>query len=142
MEGEFVDFDVAAFAGQGVGVGGEGVDATAIGELEDVGGEMVLFVQDDETQVLGREVEDSCPFAAVFEIEAGLEIVTGAYPDIEFGFLESDFHDGVEGVCFRSTDLPGFFPDSEVVIVLVPGGLGREEPVRFGEENFASDRLR
>src|SRR5262249_16872689 len=38
VQGELVQGDVAAFAGEGVWVGGEGIDAAAVGELEDVGG--------------------------------------------------------------------------------------------------------
>ena len=37
MQCEFVEDTVAAFAGLGVGIGGEGMDAGAVGEFDAVG---------------------------------------------------------------------------------------------------------
>ena len=38
VEGKFVEGDMAAFAGEGVGIGGKGVNPAAIGEMEGKGG--------------------------------------------------------------------------------------------------------
>ena len=133
VEGELVDFDMAAFAGEGVGVGGEAMDAAAVGELKDMGGEALNSVEDDEAEVGGGAVEDFGPSEAVFEVEAGLEFVAGGEPDIEAGAGEGGFHDGVEGVGFGGADLARFFPDFERGRVAEPGGLGREEPGLSGE---------
>src|SRR5437870_12246943 len=73
VEGKFIEFDVTAFAGEGVWVGGDGIDAAARGEFEDVSREGVIAGVNDLTEVLGGEVEDASPGLAVLEGEAGLE---------------------------------------------------------------------
>src|SRR5438046_1429209 len=64
VEGEFVEFDMAALASEGVRIGGKAVDAAAIDELKDVGGTVVSLVEDDFAKVAGDEVEDFCPILA------------------------------------------------------------------------------
>src|SRR4051812_30572868 len=50
VEGEFIEDDMAAFAGEGVGIGGERVDAPAIVVFEDVGAGVSLAVDEDFTE--------------------------------------------------------------------------------------------
>ena len=49
VEGKFIEFDVTAFAGEGVWVGGDGIDAAARGEFEDVSREGVIAGVNDLT---------------------------------------------------------------------------------------------
>jgi len=37
VKSEFINFDVAAFAGESVWIGGKAIDATAVSELKDIG---------------------------------------------------------------------------------------------------------
>src|SRR5580765_1616645 len=53
VESEFVDGDVAAFAGEGVGFGGKGINAAAVGELERIGGGIGTGIEEDFAQVDG-----------------------------------------------------------------------------------------
>ena len=98
MESEFVELDVAAFAGKGVWVGGEAIDAATGGELEDVGGEMVFAIKDELAEVVGGLLEESGPGDAIAEIEAGLFFVARGDPDVESSIAASGFEDGVIGV--------------------------------------------
>ena len=133
VECELIDFDVAAFAGESVWVGGEAVDAAAIGELEDVGGAVFLFVEKELAFVGGKEVEEFGPVAAVLEVEEGLGFVARGDPDVEAGLGCARFEHGVESIGFGGTDLAGFFPDAQDGVVLDPAKLGGEEPGMGGK---------
>src|SRR5580693_719558 len=77
VQRKFIKGDVAALAGEGIGIGGEGIDATAIGELQDVGGGFGAGVENDFAEAGSAEVERFGPLDAIFELEAGLEVVAG-----------------------------------------------------------------
>ncbi len=139
---KLVHFDVAAFAGEGVGVGGEAVDAAAIGELEDVGAGVFLSIEEELAFVGGEEIEEFGPVAAVFEIEEGLGLVARGDPDVEAGFGGAGFEDGIKGVGFGGTDLAGFFPDAQDGVVHYPFELGGEEPDASGKRDFGVIWLR
>jgi len=141
MESEFVEFDVAAFAGECVGIGREAIDAAAIGEFEDASGEVVAAIENDNAQIDGGKIEDFGPGAAVVAIEEGLTLIARADPDIELGIGRADDEDEVKGIGDGGTDLARFLPDFERPIVIDPGGLGREEPVAAEKLDFCFRRL-
>ena len=142
VEGELVNFDMTAFAGKSIGVGGKAVNAPAIGELEDVGGESVFGIKVEVTEIGDGEVEDCCPVLAIFEIEFGLELVAGTDPDVEFGIGGAGFEDRVESVGFGDADLASLLHDFERPGVINPGGLGGQEPSILEKGGFARDRSR
>jgi len=75
VEGEFVELDVTAFASEGIGAGGDAVDAAAVGEVEHLGGDVVFCVEDDCTEIDGVQVEEGSPVFAIFEVEPGCDFV-------------------------------------------------------------------
>ena len=83
VQGELVNFDMAAFAGQGVRVRGQAVNAPSVGELQDMSRELVFRVQDNPADIGSRDVQDSGPLLTIFEVESGLELVPGGDPNIE-----------------------------------------------------------
>ena len=93
MEGELVEFDVPAFAREGVRVGGQTMDAAAVCELQNVGGIVLFVVEEDAPKPGGGDVEQPGPLFAVFEVEGGLELVAGADPNIELGLGVTGFKD-------------------------------------------------
>jgi hypothetical protein len=114
---ELIDFDMAAFSGERVWVRREAVDSAAVGELEDVGRGIFLFVEVDFAFVGGEQIEELGPVAAVFEVEEGLGFVARGDPDVETCFDGAGFENGIEGVGFRGADLSGFFPEAEDRVV-------------------------
>jgi hypothetical protein len=124
VQGEFVEFNVAAFAGEGIGVGREAVDAAAVGEFEDVGGEVVAAIEDHFAEVEGGQVDDAGPVFAILEIESGLGFVAGRDPDIEPCVGVAGAADGIIGIGVGDADLAGFLDDFEWGIVGDPGDLG------------------
>jgi len=75
VEGEFVEGDVAALAGEGVGIGGKGIDTPTIGELEDVGGDIGVAVEEDIAEISETDVHEIGPMATVFDLETGLVLI-------------------------------------------------------------------
>ena len=100
MEGELIHFDMAAFAGEGVGIGGDAVNAAAIGEFEDTCGEVVFVIQDDDAKIDGGDMKNPCPIDTILEVKAGQAVVAGGDPDVKAGFGGTDLEDGVEGIGF------------------------------------------
>ena len=76
VQGELVKGDVAALAGQGVGVGRERINAAAVSELEDIGGGVGVAIEQDFAEIGGADVQEVGPVDAIFELEFGLELVT------------------------------------------------------------------
>ena len=136
VEGEFVHFDMAPLSGQGVWVGGQTINPPAIGELKHVGGEIIFGVQQDHSEVRGTQVEDFCPIEAVFQIQAGRDVVARGDPNIETGVCRADFEDGVEGIGFGGAYLSGFLHDSHVPLIRHPCRLGGQEPGALGNFDF------
>src|SRR5437764_2212269 len=64
MEGEFVEGNMAALAGESIGIGGEGKDAAAIGELEDIGGGVGIAIEQDLAVLGAANVQEISPVAA------------------------------------------------------------------------------
>ncbi len=120
VEGKFVEGDVAAFTGEGVGVGGEGVDAAAIGEFEDVGGGTGIGFEEDFAEVGGADVEEIGPVAAIIELKAGLAKVAGGDKGVEAGVFGADEADEAEAVGVGETGLAGLDADFEWGIVIDP----------------------
>jgi len=56
-----------------------------------------------------------------------------------YRFGGAGFENGIEGVGFGGTELPGFFPEAEDGVVQYPFEVGGEEPDVGGKGNFASD---
>jgi hypothetical protein len=140
VEGEFIEGDMTAFAGEGVGVGGEGIDAAAIGELEDVGGGVGVFVEDDLTQGGGAKVEDFGPASAVFELEFGLELVARRDVGVQACLPGADQENKAEGVGEGKTYLAGFEGDFERGVVENPVALGLVEVfVEVFHKNFGDN---
>jgi hypothetical protein len=117
VEGELVNFNVTAFAGESVWIGREAINAAAVGELEDGSIRVVGGIEDQEAEVGCAEVEELGPFFAVFEVETSLEFVSRSDPDIVARIGTAGEEDGMEGVGFCRADLAGFFHDFERVIV-------------------------
>ena len=120
VKGEFVEGDVAALAGESVGVGGKGIDAAAVGELEDVGGRVGVAVEDDFAERFGAEMKDFSPIDAIFKLEAGLEEVFGGDIGVEASVPSADQQDEPEGIGEGEADLAGFDGDFERGVVLDP----------------------
>ncbi len=142
MKSELVELDVAAFSGEGVGIGGEAIDSAPVSELEDVGGEIGLWVEELEAEMGDREVKDFGPFVAVFKVKASLDVVAGGDPDVEPGAVGAGFHDRIECIGFGGTNLAGLLHDSEWPVVTEPSSLSGEEPSGFGKFIFGRDRPR
>jgi len=113
VEGEFIKDDVAGFADDGVGVGGEAVDAEAVGEFEGldpdgaVGKENALFGKG------GDVVKGTGPAPAVAEELAGLNFIAAGDPDIQPGIAVGDEADGLVGGGITQSDLASFFDEDE-----------------------------
>lgn len=136
MEGEFVEEAGAAFAGLGVGVGGEGVDGGVVGEGEDEGGGAGIFGEEGGAEGRGGGVEDVGEGFAVFEEELGLFFVLGGDPGVEVvigGGVAAD--EGVGGGPGHA-DLAGFFHDFDLGGVLDPALLVGEEEGGGGGGGF------
>ena len=124
--GEFVEADVAAVHGHGLGVGGKGNDAGAVIELDDadfevvgeggrpagiieaIDGEDFLAVANDRA----GEVEDFGELVALPDVFEGAGIVFGDEEVIAFGEAEA-FADVFEGVGGGPADADGFFGEGE-----------------------------
>ena len=142
MQGELVNFDVAAFAGQGIRVRGQAVNAPSIGELEDMSGELVFRVQDNQADVGGGDVQDSGSLLTIFEVESGLELVPGGDPDVELSVGGAGFHDGVERIGRGAAALAAFLPDAQGIWIVNPFQLSWQEPGALGKNVFGADRCR
>ena len=77
---KFVQNAPAPLASLGVRVAAHAVDAAAAGELQHVGGDLVLGVDHDFAQILGGQVHDPGPHLAVFDKQPRLQIVAAADP--------------------------------------------------------------
>jgi hypothetical protein len=129
MEGELVEFDVTALASEGVGIGGDAVDAATIGKFEDAGGNILVVIEDNDAEINGGEVEEVGPVFAVLKVEFGLGFVAGGNPDIEERALPGDEENGVVGVGVGDADLAGFLDDFERGEIEDPVGLEESEVV-------------
>jgi hypothetical protein len=98
VEGELVEGNVAAFAGEGVGVGRKGVDAATVGELEGESREAGGGIEEDLTEVDGAAVEEVGPVETILELEASLLLVTGGDVGIEASVFVTDKEDEAEAV--------------------------------------------
>ena len=127
VEGEFIQGDVAAFAGEGIGVGGEGIDAAGIGELEGKGGAAGIAVEEDFAEVGGAGVEEVGPVEAVFAGEVGSALVAGDDVGIEAGVGGADEEDEAEAVGVGEAGLAGFDAEFERGVVVNPVALGEIE---------------
>ncbi|MCY1403738.1 hypothetical protein D9M71_189280 [compost metagenome] len=127
VQGELIEDTAAALAGLGVGVARHAVDAVAVGELQHVGRDLVLRIDDDLAQVLGRLVHDACPHLAVFQEEPSLQVIAAAHPLIHPRILCSSALDG--GICRGpgQPDLPPFFHELQAAGVGDPATLIRQE---------------
>src|ERR1051326_8550768 len=132
VTGEFVEFDVAAFAGECVWIGGEAMNAAAVSELEDVGAEVARIADGHLVEAFGAHLEPVCPAGAVFEIKPGLGFVARGNPDAVAGIVSAGFFDGVVGVDEGSADLTGLLHDFERGSIVVPFALEREKEFFFG----------
>src|SRR5437588_3070452 len=72
VEREFVEDDVAAFAGECVGVGAEGVNAATILEAEDVTAQTFVGIEDLFATRLTAQLPYLCPIFAIFQKQARL----------------------------------------------------------------------
>ena len=139
VEGKFIKDDVAALAGEGVGIGGEGMDGATVGEAEDAGG---IPVVGQEQRLAGQAaslVEAPGPEFAVLNKETGLEVIAGTDPDIVPGTIVGGAHDRGEGGGKGEADLAGFFHDFELGGIVNPAKLiGEEVGVRHGEQKVES----
>ena len=77
VEGEFIEGDMAAFASEGVGIGGETIDAAAVDEFKGEGGNGGVSIEDNVAQVFGNAMAEVGPVEAILELEAGLLEITG-----------------------------------------------------------------
>lgn len=133
MEGEFIEGDMTAFAGEGVGAGGEGIDAATVGELEDAGGGFGILVKEHFADVAEADVQQGGPVAAIFEGEAGLIEVAGADVGVQPSIFGADQLDEAIGVAPGEAGLAGFDDDFERGVVENPVALGEvEKPVEVG----------
>jgi hypothetical protein len=148
MFGEFIEADVAAVNGHGLGIGGEGDDARAVVELDDAdfdvigeaGGaamlvgpvdlEVFLAVADDGT----GEIEDLGELVALADVFEGAGIIFGGEEVIAV-FKPDAFADVFEGVGVGPADADGFFGQSNGLFALfVDGFLGLDPGDLMGHE--------
>lgn len=127
VEGEFVEEAVAAFAGLGIGVGGEGVDEGVVVEFEGEGGGAGVVGEDVGAEGGGGDVEGVGEGFAVVEEEAGLGFVAGGDPGVEAVRGGGLFADEGVGGGPGHTDLARFFHDFDAGFVLDPALLEGEE---------------
>lgn len=134
VEGEFVDDAIAAFAGLGVGIGGEGVDARAVGEVEAVlGGGL------DEAMVAAEPGEEVDVVACVFEKEFGIGLVATGGPGVEAMVEVADVVDVAEHGDPRPAELTGFDAKFERRIVEDPCELAGKEKSDGTDFGFAGE---
>ncbi len=127
MEREFVQFNVAAFSGQRIGIGRKAIDAAAIGELQHISGVVVFPVEDDLAEVNGSQVEEPSPILAILQIEFGLGLVTGGNPDIELGTLGAGFENRIVSIGVGDPSLASLLDYFEEGVVGNPFGLVAEK---------------
>jgi hypothetical protein len=139
VEREFVEGDMAAFAGQGVGIRGKGIDTAAIGELEDVSGGIGVRIEEKSAEILGGDVHEFSPVKAIFELEFGLELIAGRNEGIETRVVEADETDEAIGVAIGKTNLAGFDGEFEGGLVLDPIALGGVEVGGWGVHGGGMD---
>ena len=123
VQSELVEFDVAAFAGECVWIGGERIDAAGIGEMEGVGAQAVLGIEIDLAEVGDGGVKEISPEFTVFEIKTGGDLIAGGDEDVEPGVGIAGKHDGVVRVGVGDADLAGFLDDFERGEIEGPVGL-------------------
>lgn len=140
MESELVNFDMAAFAGESVGVAGEAINAAAIGKFEDVCRRIIFAVEYDAAKVGGGDVKNFGPVLTILEIELRGELVAGGNPDVEFCTGVTGFEDGIKGVGESGANLTGLLPDAHGPGIGEPIGLSGEEEAR--NQRFGLDRCR
>src|ERR1043166_296017 len=81
MKGELIEDAMTAFAGLGIGIGGHGIDAAAIGELKDAGG-IADRIYDSQTGILEENIVDEREMFAFLEEETGLDFIAGGNPSV------------------------------------------------------------
>ena len=111
VESEFVEDDMTGLAGQGVGIGGESLDPAAVSKFQCESGRVVVWAENDFAQIDSAEVQDFCPALAVFQGEAGLEVVTRGDEGVEAGAGCADEANGAVIGGVGGADLAGFFHD-------------------------------
>jgi len=140
MESELVEFDMAAFAGEGVGIGGNAVYRATGKEAEAESGDRGARVEEDLALVEARGLESVGPELAVLEVEAGLEEVAGGDEDIVGRTGSGHLEDGVQSIGIGGSDLAGFLDDLHGGGIGDPGELGRYE-VAAQKKIFTAKRL-
>ena len=76
MEGEFIQLDMAVFAGKRVWMRGKAVNAPAAGEPEDISFDVAFAVNEASSQVFGETIEGTSPALALVQILNGGIFVT------------------------------------------------------------------
>ena len=146
--GEFVQADIAAVDGHGLGVGGEGNDAGAVVEFDDAdfdvfgeGGGMAEVVEAVEGEELfavasdgAGEVEDFGELVALADVFEGAGIVFGGEEVVAVSEPEA-LADVFEGVGVGPADADGFFGEGDGLFVVgVNGFFGLDPCELMGHE--------
>ena len=157
--GKFVEADVAAVNGHGLGMSGEGDDAGAVVEFDVAdfdffgeGGGSAFGVEAVEFEVIlavgengAGEVEEGGEFPGQAHVFEGAGIIFSGKEIIAVGVAET-FADVLEGVGVGPADADGFFGQGEDLLVLGVKGVFAEDPGDlvghevFGEEGVGVDR--
>jgi hypothetical protein len=124
VKSKFVKGNMTALTREGVGVGGEGINAATIGELQDVGGAVGSAVKEEFAQIAEADFHHVRPIATIVELEPGLMEIAGGDVGVEAGAAGADDADQAVTVAPGKAGLAGFDEDFERGIVLNPVALG------------------
>src|SRR5688572_9158037 len=131
MDGELVELDVAGFADESVGVGGQGKDAAAGFEAESERAQVLAFVEDLPFGFVGGQLKCLSPALALAQIFAGGGKIAGGDPDVEAGVQGAGFANGVEGIGGGQTNLATLFDNPKRGGIIDPAPLIREKETIF-----------
>ncbi len=134
VEGEFVEDAVAAFAGLSVGIGGEGVDAVAVGEVDAVLGDGF-----DEAIAEAAELEEVGAPNDVFDEKASLGLVGAAHPGVDVARAVTEVEGVAEHGEFGPAELAAFDAKFARGIVKDPLGLCGKEVAGGADFGFADE---
>ena len=123
VQGEFVEGDMAAFAGQRIWIGGKGIDAAAVGELDDVRGGVGGAVEKELAAIGESDFHEVGPVTAVIELEAGLRLVARRDESVEAGAPGADEKDQAIAITPGEAGLAGFDAELQRGIVFDPEAL-------------------